>query len=157
MIRIMKDLPLFSLIQVSPYLYEKILKGIEKNFPNLIKNMQGIRMKDLEEAAKKEGIVFVKPKSRTVAVALSIIEAASTPRLGVFRIEITFPQFYGEAYGVRKATQEVLGFDGDFSEGRSGVTFNIILGGRNAPVLAEKHGANGNAQKFYVARKEIKQ
>ncbi len=159
MARILKDLPLFSLIQVSPCLYEKIMEKMREKFPFLMERIRKIRAKDLEEAAREMNIVFAKPKKSrsTAAAAISVIETAITPALGVLKIEITLPQFYGEVSMVRKATQKVLGANGDFAEGRSGIVLNIILRDDDTPILTGQHGRNGNAQKFYVARKEISQ
>ncbi len=155
MARILSDLPLFSLIQVSPYLYEKILEKMREEFPLLMSKIRRARIENLTEMANTLGVVFVPPKrSRSVAIAISVINIVTTPKSGTVTVEITLPQLYGKAVLVAAVTEVFLGIT-DKYRANEGVKLGIILNGDDAPVLTGQHGNNGHAQRFYAARREI--
>jgi|GEM_PF-3465384 len=155
MAKILKDLPLFSLIQVSPYLYNEILEKMGQDYPLFMNKIKNIKVESFKKVAAVNDIMFVSSPKNRVAVALSIIEVETNQLCGIATIEVTLPQFYGETARVYQAVNQIFNTDYNFVQHRSGIILSIALCEDNTPVLTHRHGTNGNSQRFYAARKEL--
>ncbi len=157
MAKLLNQLPLFSLVQLSPYLYGRMMEKVKSKSPVLIKKIKEVNAERLESAAHENGVIFVKPRKGPVIATATVLSVLQAEMFGVITLEITFP-LYGEVWRARETTRKILGlngFLGNNGKKGSGIIVNVTLSEGDTPILVSKSGQNGRAQKFFKARKEL--
>ncbi len=157
MAKLLNQLPLFSLVQLSPYLYGRMMEKVKAESPALIKKIREVNAERLESVAHENGVIFVKPRKGPVIATATVLGVLQAEMFGIITLEITFP-LYGEVWRARETTKKILGLNG-FSGGNgnrgSGIIVNITLSEGDTPILVSKSGRNGHAQQFFKAKKEL--